>query len=198
MKILLENFNKTLLEYSNSQNNMYDQSRDEAVKMEKDGMKKSVENLKPFTTQQDRSKARENGRAGGIASGEARRWRRDMRAFLRDYLDQDAPLELQSMMALYGVAEESRTNAMALFVGVFVRAMKYGDAKAANCILEWAGMEPVQSKQEEVERLHLEQTTSKTGGVSARDSNGEEETSDVIIYEPIMTQDNHFNGRITS
>lgn len=192
MKILLENFNKTLLEYSNSQNNMYDQSRDEAVKMEKDGMKKSVENLKPFTTQQDRSKARENGRAGGIASGEARRWRRDMRAFLRDYLDQDAPLELQSMMALYGVAEESRTNAMALFVGVFVRAMKYGDAKAANCILEWAGMEPLQTKQEEVERLRLEHTGSRVGAVSDGDVDSEEGESDVIIYTPITTNNNNY------
>lgn len=36
-------------------------------------MRGRIENLKPFTSQQDREQARINGRKGGIASGEARR-----------------------------------------------------------------------------------------------------------------------------
>jgi hypothetical protein len=40
-----------------------------------DTMRGRIENLKPFTSQQDREQARINGRKGGIASGEARRAR---------------------------------------------------------------------------------------------------------------------------
>ena len=156
-RILLKYSNKALLENSNSQNSMYERSRDEAKKMEVHGMKKNIENLKLFTSQQNRDKARENGRAGGIASGEARRWRRDLRQFLQQYLDMDAPPTVQEKMAQFGVTEEDRTNAMALFIGVFARAMRNGDVKAANCLLEWAGMLPMQEEREEIERLRLKQ-----------------------------------------
>ena len=37
------------------------------------------DNLKHFTSEQSREKAVENGRKGGIASGEAKRKRRDLR-----------------------------------------------------------------------------------------------------------------------
>lgn len=38
--------------------------------------KYNIQNLKPFTSEQDREKARESGRKGGIASGEAKRRRK--------------------------------------------------------------------------------------------------------------------------
>ncbi len=153
-----------------------------------------IENLKPFTSAQDRTKARENGRAGGIASGEARRWRRDLRQFLQHYLDMDAPPTVQEKMAQFGVTEEDRTNAMALFIGVFARAMRNGDVKAANCLLEWAGMLPMQEEREEVERLRLELARSQAGAVSAQNVNIREETTDVIIYKPAKTNVNHVIG----
>lgn len=153
-----------------------------------------IDNLRPFSSQQDRDEARKNGRAGGIASGESRRWRKDLRAFLQSYLDMDAPPTIQEKMAQFGVAEEDRTNAMALFIGVFARAMKNGDVKAANCIFEWAGMEPMQEEREEVERLRLELARSQAGAVSAQDVNIREEQTNVIIYKPAKTNVNHVIG----
>ena len=44
-----------------------------------DDMRGRIENLKPFTSDQDREQARINGRKGGIASGEARRARAEKR-----------------------------------------------------------------------------------------------------------------------
>lgn len=84
-------------------------------------MKKRFKNLKPFTPEQDRAKARENGRAGGIASGEARRRRRNIREFLKDYLAKDAPPTIQEKMAQYGICPEDRTNLAAMFLAMFVR-----------------------------------------------------------------------------
>lgn len=40
---------------------------------------KSKANLKPFTTEQSREKAKKNGQKGGIASGEAKREKKTMR-----------------------------------------------------------------------------------------------------------------------
>ena len=156
--------------------------------------KNRIANLRPFTSEQDRVRASENGRAGGIASGESRRWRKDLREFLQSYLDMDAPPTVQEKMAQFGVAEEDRTNAMALFIGVFARAMKNGDVKAANCIFEWAGMTPMQAEREEVEQLRLKQAISQAGIIPAQDVDDEEDPSDVIIYKPIKTKVNHKIG----
>ena len=153
--------------------------------------KNRIANLRQFTSAQDRTKARENGRAGGIASGEARRWRRDLRQFLQHYLDMDAPPDVQEKMAKYGVSKEDRTNAMAMFIGVFTQAMRNGDAQAANCLFEWAGMLPMQEEREEVERLRLKQAMSQASMVPARDVEDAEDPSDVIIYKPAKTNVNH-------
>jgi hypothetical protein len=54
-----------------------------------DTMRGRIENLKPFTSQQDREQARINGRKGGIASGEARRAKAAQR--LREYREKHLP-----------------------------------------------------------------------------------------------------------
>ena len=151
----------------------------------------NANNLRPI--QLSHEEATKNGRKGGLASGEVRRRRKELREFLNEYLNQEAVPSVREWMQEHGVDPDDCCNLMALLLAVFCRAMD-GDVEATKTILKWAGMEP--TEQEEVERLRLEQTTSKTGGVSARDSNGEEETSDVIIYEPIMTKDNPVNRRI--
>jgi PBSX family phage terminase large subunit len=48
----------------------------------------NLENLVPFTSDQDREEAAKNGRKGGIASGEARRKKATMLSVLADTLDQ--------------------------------------------------------------------------------------------------------------
>lgn len=132
------------------------------------------ENLRPFDSEQDRKAARANGRAGGLASGEARRQRKAVREFLRDFLEAPASPALASKMAEYGVAAADRSNMGALFLAVFLRAMS-GDSKAAKQVFEWAGMDPLQVKKEEAERLRTAAANNPTEGT---------EEPDVILYDP--------------
>ena len=136
------------------------------------------DNLRPFSTDQDREQARVNGRVGGLASGEARRQRKAVREFLRDFLEAPASPALASKMAEYGVAAADRSNMGALFLAVFLRAMG-GDSKAAKQVFEWAGMDPLQKKKEEAERLRLARAAA--GQDEDQDDDG---GPDVVIYNP--------------
>ncbi len=138
-------------------------------------MKKS-DNLRYFTADQDRDLARENGKAGGVKSGESRRWRKAVRSFLQDYLGKEAPPELQEWMDFYDIPIEDRTNLMALLTSVFSRAMQ-GDVTAAKTVLEWAGMLPLTEKLESAELERYGQTESEQSRSVFSDS-------DVIFYDP--------------
>ncbi len=137
---------------------------------------KRTENLKHFTSDQNRDLARENGKVGGVKSGESRRWRKAVRTFLEGYLSKEAPPELQAQMKYYGVAEPERSNAMALFVAVYAKALE-GDPKAASLIFSWSGMLPASEK---VETAKLEQYRQTKSEQSRSDSSD----VDVIIYDP--------------
>ena len=142
---------------------------------------KRIENLKPFSRDQDREKARKNGKAGGIASGEARRRRKELRAFLNEYLDQEAVPSVKTWMLEHGVDPDDCCNLMALLLAVFCRAMT-GDVAAATTILEWAGELPVQAEKEAAELAHYRQMVSAKE--DACSSNEDDEAADVIIYDP--------------
>ena len=154
----------------------------------------NANNLRPI--QLSHEEATKNGRKGGLASGEVRRRRKELREFLNEYLNQEAVPSVREWMQEHGVDPDDCCNLMALLLAVFCRAMD-GDVEAATTILGWAGLLPMQAEQEETERLQLGQTRSQAGVVSGQDGNGKEEKSDVIIYEPIIMKDNHLNGRIT-
>ena len=121
------------------------------------------ENLKMFDAGQDREAARKNGRVGGLKSGEARRRRKEIREFLRDFLNSPASPALRARMKEYGIRPEDQTNIGMMFLSVFLNAMNNGNVEAARQIFAWAGMEPMQEMQEE---------------------NEGEEQDDVIIYRP--------------
>lgn len=140
-----------------------------------------IENLKPFTSAQDRTKARENGRAGGIASGESRRWRRDVREFLQDFMCRGASPTLQEKMAQFGICPEDRTNLTAMFLAMFIRAMN-GDIEAANTVLEWAGQLPGQEEREAIERESCRNLTDPNWASNSAD----DELHDVVIYDPAV------------
>ena len=53
-------------------------------------MANKLDNLIPFTSEQNREEAKINGRKGGIASGEARRKKATMRAMLEQLLEEPA------------------------------------------------------------------------------------------------------------
>ena len=170
-----------------------EQSREEAEEIAGVPSKKKNRNLKPFTADQNREEAVKNGRKGGLASGEVRRRRKELREFLNQYLNQKAVPPAREWMQEHGVDPDDCCNLMAIILAVFCRAMD-GDVEAATTILEWAGLLPMQVEQEEVERLRLEKTRSQADIVSALDYDGEEEKSDVVIYKPIKTKDMEFAG----
>lgn len=86
-----------------------------------------------FTSEQSRTKAAENGRKGGIASGEAKRKKKDMRYFAQMVLDE--------------MAKEKKTGAempmrYALIKKVADATLKKGDYNALKTLAQLAGEMP--------------------------------------------------------
>lgn len=88
------------------------------------------QNLKTPTSKE----ARENGRKGGIASGEARRRKKLLRECLEELLDKDITDKSGNTM----------TGAEAMAVKVFQQALK-GDLKAFEIVRDTAGQKPVEN-----------------------------------------------------
>lgn len=112
------------------------------------------QNLKPFTSDQSREKAVENGRKGGVASGEARRRKRDLRLALEMLLEKDFKDKNGKEM----------TGTQAITAKLFEQAMK-GNVKAFETIRATVGQDPIQKIQvsevdqsiiDEVEKAVLE------------------------------------------
>ena len=141
------------------------------------------ENLKMFDAGQDREAARKNGRVGGLKSGEARRRRKEIREFLRDFLNSPASPALRARMKEYGIRPEDQTNMAMMFLNVFLNAMNKGNVEAARQIFAWAGMEPLQAMKEEAERVRLARMADQAGSKAGRE-NEDEEQSDVVLYRP--------------
>ncbi len=91
------------------------------------------DNLTPFTSDQSREEAVANGSKGGIASGEARRRRRDLRQALEMLLERSYKDKHGNVM----------TGTEALTTKLFEQAMK-GNVKAFETIRATVGQDPVQ------------------------------------------------------
>lgn len=97
------------------------------------------ENLKPFTSDQDRDKAKKNGKKGGVASGKARRKKKAMREQMEMLLslplvDEKAKAQFKDL----GIDDANMDNQMALVVSTFKQALK-GNTNAINIIRELIG-----------------------------------------------------------
>lgn len=99
------------------------------------------QNLKPFTSDQSREEAAKNGTKGGIASGEARRRKRDIR------LAMEALLEKQYK----GKDGKQLSGAEAIALKQMEKALK-GDAKAFELVRDTAGQKPI----EKVEQVNID------------------------------------------
>lgn len=137
-------------------------------------------NLTSFS-ERSTNEAREAGRKGGIASGEARRKKKNLREFGRDFLMQATSPVFQSLMETHQVEQDDMTNAAALFVRLFNKAMSTGDLNAARQVVEWAGMAPLQEMRENEAVARMSQVIQLA---QSDTEDEEEETSDVIIYLP--------------
>lgn len=91
------------------------------------------QNLVPFTSDQSHEEAQKNGAKGGIASGEARRRKRDIRLALESLLEKEYK----------GKDGKILTGAEAIAVKQMEKALK-GDTKAFEVVRDSAGQKPVE------------------------------------------------------
>lgn len=97
-------------------------------------MANKEDNLKPFTSDQSREEAAKNGAKGGIASGEARRKKRDLKLAIQALLEADIKDKKTGV---------TMSGAEALAVAQFRKAMK-GDTKAFEVLRDTSGQSVVQ------------------------------------------------------
>lgn len=98
-------------------------------------------NLKPFTSEQSREKAKINGKKGGIASGEAKRRKKDLRLALEMLLEKDITSKDGQKMS----------GTEAITAKLFEQALK-GNIKAFETIRSTVGQDPVQK----VEQVNID------------------------------------------
>lgn len=97
--------------------------------------------------------ARERGRNGGRASGEARRRKKSLREAAELYLSLPvSDKRAWNKLAKDGVAPEDVDNQMAIIAGLSIKAAK-GDAKAAKVLFDLIGD---QSKAEDEVRVVID------------------------------------------
>lgn len=97
-----------------------------------------ADNLIPFS-ERSKEEARECGRAGGIASGIARRRKRSLKEAADLYLSLPVSDKRKwNRIAARYVEREDIDNQMAMIVGL-TEAATFGDARAAKVILEMLG-----------------------------------------------------------
>ncbi len=109
------------------------------------------ENMRPPRTKEE---AKQRGRNGGIASGIARRRKRDMKDAAQLLLSM--PVKFQSVadqMKNLGFAEEDLTNQMSILVSMYKEAMS-GNVRAAEFLRDTIGTDAV--GKERKERLRME------------------------------------------
>lgn len=93
------------------------------------------QNLTPFTSEQSREKAAENGRKGGIASGQAKRQKKTMSALATMMVNAQLQGKTKdTIKKQFGLSDDDDiTIASAMMAGQMQSAMK-GDSKAFNAI----------------------------------------------------------------
>lgn len=106
--------------------------------------KKQLANLKPFTSKQNREKAKTNGRKGGKASGEAKRKKK----LLKECLDELLQKEWENRNG------EKMAGSEAISVALFKKALA-GDMKAFEIVRDTAGQKPI----DKVMLAEVDQTT---------------------------------------
>ena len=96
-----------------------------------------IENLKPVRSKEE---ARERGRAGGIASGKARREKRDRKQMASDLLDltmQGAGVD--KIKKFFGMKNTELNAYQVTVLSCIMKAMQKGDANALEKLLKIAG-----------------------------------------------------------
>ena len=123
--------------------------------------------------------ARENGRKGGIASGEARRRKRTMKSAAKLLMDMGVTSEKNiQLMTAFGIEEEDLTNQMAVMVAMVNQAMK-GNVRAAMFLRDTLGEGPEMQMHRDEMKLRREEFEYK----KAKDAGETEEVEDLDAVE---------------
>lgn len=136
-------------------------------------------NLIPMSMR-SKEEARANGAKGGVASGEARRRKKELREFTKSFLMQEASGVLKQNMKALGVPDDDMSNLAAMVVRLFTKATNQGDLNAARTIIEWAGMAPLQQERENEAIAKMSQVMQLASGPQEDDG----EIEDVVFYIP--------------
>ena len=112
------------------------------------------QNLTPFTSEQSREKAAENGRKGGIASGQAKRQKKTMSALASMMVNaQLQGKDKDTIRKQFGLSDDDDiTIASAMMAGQMQAAMR-GDGKAFNAISALIKEQEEKEAKAEAERI---------------------------------------------
>ena len=98
------------------------------------------QNLQPFTSEQSRDEATKNGRKGGIASGKARREKRDRKQIASELLDLTVSgAGIDKIKKFFNLKGKELTAYDTMFLSCMMKAMQKGDANALEKLLKIAG-----------------------------------------------------------
>lgn len=126
------------------------------------------QNLKePFTSEQSREEASKNGRKGGIASGEARRRKRDIRLAMEALLEKNYKSK----------GGEELSGAEAIALKQMEKALK-GDTKAFEVVRDTSGQKPVEKIEQVNIDMEYEQSIKYVEELMARKNEQESDRAD--------------------
>ena len=113
-----------------------------------------LENLRPVKTKEE---ARERGRNGGIASGEAKRKKKTMKELFEVALERPPTKasDLDTLAEFYGISAKEVTSAMAVIHKALERAEE-GNTRAMEFVRDTSGNKLA-------EKMQVEQTTDING-----------------------------------
>lgn len=108
-----------------------------------------TDNLQPVRTEEE---ARAKGRAGGIASGKARRKKRALLESARAVLESDMPEKMaKTIEKMFGKLEEDDGNIFAAMVAVMAKEALSGNVGAFNSLKDLAARIDDKQSEREVE-----------------------------------------------
>ena len=107
------------------------------------------ENLIP-ASKRSKAEAKENGRKGGIASGEARRKKKDMRERAKLIMEMDAAPHVAKAMSKTGIDVSDNTDVV--LAGIYKGVLK-GETKSINLWMELTGDSLKEAHREELHEL---------------------------------------------
>lgn len=151
--------------------------KEEPIKRSRDGR----DNLIPFSERTEEEQ-KEICTKGGIASGEARRKKKELRELTKSFLEQDAVGAVKTNLQRLGFDAEDMTNLAAILGVLFSKVLNSGDLNAARTIIEWAGMSPMMQIQEN-------EAMAKLQNLMGMNDDDKGDTEDVIIYLPENDRD---------